>query len=144
MTIYNNPVSTTSRSNMFNYIFFAKYCIIVILLVTFAVTVDLRLPEGGVGLGQHKLSTSLMPVPETAVDENRRSVSAHHYIRLARHALHVQPVPVSVRPQPFPDRYLRLRRLAAYMRHAAVPLCRCQNVGHISCYSFVLKVPNMA
>jgi hypothetical protein len=35
-----------------------------------------------------------------------------------------------VRPQPFPDRYLRLRRLAADMRHAAVPLGRCQNIGH--------------
>lgn len=103
---------------------------LVVLSVPFAVTVNLRLPEGGVGLGQYELSASLMSVPETTVDENRRSVSAHHYVRLARHALHIEPVPVSVRPQPFPDRYLRLRRLAAYMRHAAVALCWCQDIGH--------------
>ena len=136
------------------------YQIIVILLVTFAVAVDLRLPEGGVGLGQYELSAFLInkefyvcsansrgvltphtihrmlfryacsASPETAVDENRRSVSAHHYIRLARHALDVQSVPVSVRPKPFPDRYLRLRRLAADMRHAAMALCRCQDVWY--------------
>ena len=88
---------------------------LVVPSVPFAVAVDFRLPEGGVGLGQYELSASLMSVPETAVDENRRSVSAHHYVRLARHALDIEPVPVSVRPQPFPDRYLRLRRLAAYM-----------------------------
>ena len=98
--------------------------------VPFAVAVDFRLPERCVGLGQYELSASLMPVPETAVDENNRSVSAHHYVRLSRHALDIEPVPVSVHPQPFPDRYLRLRRLAAYVRHAAVALCGCQNVGH--------------
>ena len=88
---------------------------LVVPSVPFAVTVDLRLPEGGVSLGQYELSASLMSVLETAVYKGSRSVSAHHYIRCARHALHVQPVPVSVRPQPFPDRYLRFRRLAADM-----------------------------
>lgn len=136
------------------------YQIIVILLVTFAVTGDLGLPESGVGLWEYKLLASLInkefyvcsansrgvltphtihwmlfryacsASSETAVDENSRSVSAHYNVRLARHALHVQPVPVSVRPKPFPDRYLRLRRLAAYMRHTAVALCRCKDIGH--------------
>lgn len=59
---------------------------------------------------------------ETETDENRRSVSAHDDIRLARHALNIEPVAVSVRPQPFPDRYLRFGRFAAYMRHAALAL----------------------
>ena len=43
---------------------------------------------------------------------------------------HVQPVPVSVCPQPFPNQYLRFGRLAADMRHAAVPLLWGQNIGH--------------
>ena len=133
---------------------------LVVPSVPFAVAVDFRLPERCVGLGQYELSASLInnvfyvcsansrgvltphtihrmlfryacyASSETAVDENRRSVSAHHYVRLARHTLDVQPVPVSVRPQPFPDRYLRLCRLAAYVRHAAVALGRCQNIGH--------------
>ena len=72
---------------------------------------------------------------KTTIHKYGSSVSAHHYVRLARHALHVKPVPVSVRPQPFPDQYLRFGRLAADMRHAAVALCRCQNVGHGQ-YSF--------
>jgi len=69
---------------------------------------------------------------EIETDENRRSVFAHDDIRLARHALDIEPVAVSVRPQPFPDRYLRLGCLAAYMRHAAVTLGRCQDIGHVS------------
>ena len=105
---------------------------LVVPSVPFAVAVDFRLPEGGVGLGQYELSASLMSVPETAVDENSRSVSAHDDVRFARHALDIEPIPVSVRPKPFPDRYLRLGRLAADMRHAAVALGRCQNIGHIS------------
>ena len=88
---------------------------LVVPSVPFAVAVDFRLPEGGVGLGQYELSASFMPVPETAVDKDRRSVLAHDDVRFARHALDIEPVPVSVRPKPFPDRYLRLCRLAAYM-----------------------------
>lgn len=42
---------------------------LVVPSVPFAVAVDFRLPEGGVGLGQYELSASLMSVPETAVDE---------------------------------------------------------------------------
>ena len=102
----------------------------VVLSIPFAVAVYLRLPEGGVGLGQYELSASLMPVPETAVDEDSRSVFAHDDVRLAGHALDIEPVAVSVRPQPFPDRYLRFGRLAMYMRHAAMALGRCQNIGH--------------
>ena len=85
-----------------------------------------------------------MPVPETAVDENSRSVFAHDDVRLAGHALDIEPVAVSVRPQPSANGHFRFGCLAADMRHAAVALGRCQDIGHISCYSFVLKVPNMA
>ena len=135
---------------------------IVVPLVAFAVTVNLGLPEGGVGLGQYKLFASLVnkefyvrsansraaltpqnvhctflrcgltASSETAVDENSRSVSAHHYVRLARHALDIEPVTVAVRPEPFPDQNLRLGRLAADMRHAAVALGGCEDVGHVS------------
>ena len=88
---------------------------IVVPLVTFAVTGYLVLPECRIGLGQYELSASFMPVPETAVDKDRRSVLAHDDVRFAGHALDIEPVAVSVRPKPFPDRYLRLCRLAAYM-----------------------------
>ena len=79
---------------------------IVVLLVTFAVTGYLVLPECRIGLGQYELSASFMPVPETAVDKDRRSVLAHDDVRFARHALDIEPVPVSVRPKPFPDHIL--------------------------------------
>ena len=104
---------------------------LVVPSVPFAVAVYLRLPESGVGLWMYKLLASLMSVPETAVDENRRSVSAHHYIRLAGHALDIEPVAVSVRPQPSPHRHFRLGRLAADMRHAAVALCSGVNISDI-------------
>jgi len=90
----------------------------------------LVLPESGVGLWQDELLATLVTVPETTVDEDSRSVFAHDDIRLARHTLDVQPVSISMCPQPFPHRYFRLGRFAAYIRHAAMALCRCQDIGH--------------
>ena len=79
---------------------------LVVPSVPFAVTGYLVLPECRIGLGQYELSASFMPVPETAVDKDRRSVLAHDDVRFARHALDIEPVAVSVRPQPFPNHIL--------------------------------------
>lgn len=105
---------------------------IVVPLVTFAVAVNFRLPESRVGLRHHKLTASFMPMPEATVDKDSRPVFAHHDIRLSRHTPDVEPVPVSMCPQPFPDQQFRLRRLATDMRHTAVTLCRCKDIGHIN------------
>lgn len=110
-----------------------------VLQVSFAVAVNLRLPEHRIGFRQYELPAALVPVPETAVDEYRRSVLAHHNVRLARHALDIQPVPVAVCPKPFPHRQFGLCPPAANMRHTAVALLRCQNIGHK--YGF-MKVSN--
>jgi len=106
------------------------------LLVSFAVTGDLVLPECRIGLGKYKLFASFVAMPETAVDKDCRSILAHDDVRLARYALDIQPITVSVCPQPFPDRYLRLGCLAAYMRHAAVALCGVNTSGIV----FILVV----
>ena len=82
----------------------------------------LGLPELCIGFRQYKQLASLVTVPETAVNKDSRSVLAHDDVRLAGHALDIEPVAVSVRPQPFPNQYLRFGRLAANMRHAAVTL----------------------
>ena len=76
---------------------------VVVPLVAFAVTGYFGLPETGIGLWQDKLLASLVTVSETAVDKDSRSVLAHNNIRLAGHALDIEPVAVSVRPQPFPS-----------------------------------------
>jgi len=102
----------------------------------------LVLPEVGIGLRQDKLLASLVTVPETTVDEYCRSVFAHYDVRLAGHALDIEPVAVSVRPQPFPNQYLRFGRLAADMRHAAVALCGCQDIGHSFNFSGCSEIPN--
>ena len=78
----------------------------------------------------YEKDTSYLFNEETAVDKDRRSVFAHDDVRFARHALDIQPIPIPMRPQPFPNQNLRFGRLAADMRHAAVALGRCQNIGH--------------
>lgn len=103
---------------------------VVVPLVTFAVTGYLCLPEVGVGLWQDKLLATLVTVPKTTINEDSRSILAHDDVRFAGHALDIEPVAVSVRPQPFSNQYLRLGRLAADMRHAAVALLWGQNIGH--------------
>ena len=125
---------------------------IIVPLVTFAVTVNFRLPKSRVGLRYHKLAASFMPVPKATVDKDSRPVSAHHDIRLSRHTPDVEPVPVSVCPQPFPDQQFRLRRLASDMRHTAVTLFFGQfvhiNIEYISYFCkrilvfFIYDLPN--
>jgi len=67
---------------------------------------------------------------ETETDENRRSVFAHNDVRLAGHALDIEPVAVSVCPQPSPHKHFRLGCLAAYMRHTAMTLGGCHKIRH--------------
>lgn len=107
-----------------------------VLPVPFAVAVNLCLPECRIGFRQYELPATFVPVPKTPINKYRRSVLAHHDVRFARHAPDIQPVPVSVYPQPFPYCHLRLCPLAAYMRHTAVALLRCQNVGHSFAITF--------
>lgn len=99
-------------------------------LVPFTITVNLCLPERRIGFRQYELPAVFVPMPKTPINEYRRSVLAHHNVRLARHAPDIQPVPVSVCPQPFPHCHFGLCTPTANMRHAAVALLWCQNVGH--------------
>ena len=71
-----------------------------------------------------------MTVPETAVNKDSRSVLAHDDVRLAGYALDIEPVSVPVCPQPSSHDHFRLGRFAAYMRHAAMALSGCENIGH--------------
>lgn len=69
-------------------------------------------------------------MPEAPVDEYRRPVGPHHDIRLPRHTLHVQPIPIPMTPQPPSHLQLWLCVLAADMRHTDVPLLGSHRVGH--------------
>ena len=104
---------------------------VIVFLVPFAVAGYLGLPESGVGFRQYELLATFMSVPETAVDKDSCPVLAHYDVRLSRNTFDVESVSVPVRPQPFPNQYLRLGCLAADMRHAAVALCGCQYIGHV-------------
>ena len=127
-------------------------CIIIVPLVAFAVTGYLGLPEVGIGFRKDKLLAILLnkefyvcsanlraaltpryvhrtflrcgltASSETAVDEDSRSIPAHDDVRLTRHALDIQPIPIPMCPQPSPYNHFRLGRLAADMRHAAMAL----------------------
>ena len=69
-------------------------------------------------------------MPEAPVHEYRRPVGPHHDVGLPGHRLHVEPIAVPVPPQPPPHLQLRLRVLAADVRHTAMPLLGSHRVGH--------------
>ena len=95
---------------------------VVVLLVTYTIVLYFVLPELCIGFGKDKLLATLMSMPETAINEDSRSVFAHDYIRLSGYTLDVQAISISMRPQPFPHKNFRLGCLTADMRHAAVAL----------------------
>ena len=73
-------------------------------------------------------------MPEAPVDEYRRPVRPHHDIRLPGDAFHVQPIAVSVTPQPPPHLQLWLRVLTADVRHTTMPLVGRKHISHSSTY----------
>ena len=72
-----------------------------------------------------------MPMPKTAIDENRRPIPSHDDVGLARHALHIEAITVAMPPQPLPHQFFRLGVAAADVRHHFVTLCGSEAVGHI-------------
>jgi len=55
-----------------------------------------------------------VPVPEAPINKNGGMVPPQHYVRLTRHALHIQTVAVPRTPQPPPHLNLRLGVPATY------------------------------
>jgi hypothetical protein len=53
-------------------------------------------PPVGAGFGYYIIFTSFVAVPEAAVYKDDGLVPGQHYIRLARHILYMQAVPVAV------------------------------------------------
>lgn len=114
---------------------------LVVLSVTLLITYYFPAPKPDVTLRHLKttflhgrqfsiLNHSPVPVPKTAIHKYSRAIPPHHNVRLARHTLNVQPVPVSMTPQPPPHKHLRLSGTAMYVLHTSTPLFRSQWVWH--------------
>ena len=69
-------------------------------------------------------------MPKTSIDKNRRPIPPHDDVGLARHALHVEAITVTMTPQPLPHLQLGLGAFAVDARHHAVALFGCEAVGH--------------
>ena len=77
----------------------------------------------------------MVPVPETAVDEDARAVFAQHHVGTARQPRMVQPIAEPVSPQVAPHHQLGLGVLAVDGRHVTVSLLGYGLFGHD--YGFV-------
>ena len=91
-------------------------------LVPLLVPGNLRHPELRVSLRYSIAPAAPVPMPETAVHENRGPVSRQHDIRRPRQAPHIRPIPESPPPQRTAQRHLRLRRVGVNRRHVIVAL----------------------
>ena len=95
---------------------------VLLFLVAGLVAFYFRLPKVGAALGHHEIPTTLMAMPETAVDKEDRSILSHHDVRMPRQAWMVQPVSESMGKQIAPHQEFRLGVLAADGCHAAMAL----------------------
>ena len=82
----------------------------------------------------------MVTMPKTSVYENRRPILSHDYVGLARHALHVEAITITVPPQPLPHLQLWLGVLAADARHAVVALGWSEAVSHVAAKYFLFSL----
>ena len=102
----------------------------VILLVSGFVCADLVLPEFDIRFRHDEFAAAVVPVPETAVDEDHGAVFPQNDVGSAGDVLHVEAVADAVLPQPFADEDFRLGVFAADAGHAVVTLGEGEGVGH--------------
>jgi len=92
-------------------------------LVTFDILIDLFFPEILVYPGPLELP-AIMFMPETAMHKHCLSLPLENNIGSARQVFSMEPVFVSLRPQPFANYQFRFGVLAFYPGHVAAELFR--------------------
>ena len=98
--------------------------------VALAVAVDFLLPEGGVGARHLEIGTSLVAVPEAAVDEDTGAETAEDDVGGAGEAAHIDTVAEAVGEEETAHQHLGPRVAAVDAAHAAVALLSGHTVGH--------------
>ena len=103
------------------------------------IALNLLLPEAGICLRQAEIAAPLMPMPETSVYENHRTVAAKHNVGRARQSAHVLAIAESPGKQVVAHHRFRTRVAAADVRHAAMPLLGCHCVNHTNLSSTLFR-----
>lgn len=98
----------------------------VVALISLSVANNLCHPEISVCLRDGVFVATLMPMPKTAINENGCSVFAHNYIRASRNTLYIEPVAVSVVPQPVSNKPLWLGTFCMDTSHDVMMLLFCE------------------
>lgn len=103
------------------------------------IALNLLPPEAGICLRQAEIAAPLMPMPETSVYENHRTVAAKHNVGRARQSAHVLAIAESTGKQVVAHHRFRTRVAAADVRHAAMPLLGCHCVNHTNLSSTLFR-----
>ena len=86
------------------------------------VPLEFRYPIIYVSFGDRSIGTFGMLVPEAAIDEYSSPMTRHHYVRLPRHLLHVQSIPIPRAVHHGTHSHLRDGVLAADPAHDPTPV----------------------
>jgi hypothetical protein len=101
-----------------------------ILFVTLLVPGEFCCPEIKSRLRRRRLSTPIVPMPETSVNEQRSTMLWKNEIRGARQIAPVQTKAKTQRMRRFADRKLWRRVPASHRPHAGASLGRTQRIDH--------------
>ena len=112
----------------------------------FLVTADLALylltPEVRIGLRQGIVAATVMPMPETSVDEDYRAILAQDDVGMSRQTTVVDTVAEATSEQILTHKKLRLGVLAAYCRHASAALFG-SHLVHGNGYKWISNQPSI-
>ena len=90
--------------------------------VTSLIAFYLCIPKICVSLWQHVILAVLVPMPETTVDKDYRTILAQHNIWMTRQTRVVQPIAKPSAEQVLPHQNLRLGTLTSYRWHTTMAL----------------------
>ena len=88
-------------------------------------------PKLCIGLGHFESLAVVMPVPETAIDEDACTVFSHDKVGVSRQSFMVKPVSEPLGEEVFPDDDFRLGVFRPDSRHHLVPFFLVENIHRL-------------
>ncbi len=103
---------------------------LVVAFIACFVVLEFCCPKVDIGFWPTVLVTAIVCMPETSIDKNRRAVLGENNVGAAWQAFHMEPVAITLMPEPASYSSFGLGVLTLDVAHASMPLLASHSIGH--------------